>query len=165
MSSRLATYMEKEQLMKQLAEELKQLEQSGELKKELEFKEMLEALMREYSITSSELIVMLDPSRAEGGQDNQQRQRRQRRLKVYTNPHTGEVVETRGGNQKTLKAWKDQYGEETVEGWEAEAKQAAEGQGELDVSEKRAEGEQSKTQASKKGAGGEQKAGKDKQAV
>lgn len=33
------------------------------------------------------------------------------------NPHTGEFIETKGGNHKGLKAWKVQYGAETVESW------------------------------------------------
>lgn len=44
-------------------------------------------------------------------------QRRARALKVYKNPNNGEVVETKGGNHKVLKAWKEQYGSETVESW------------------------------------------------
>ena len=40
-----------------------------------------------------------------------------RALKRYTNPHTGEVVETRGGITKTLKAWRENYGKETVASW------------------------------------------------
>ena len=43
--------------------------------------------------------------------------RRKRKLKIYKNPNTGEVVETRGGNQKTLKAWKEEHGNDTVESW------------------------------------------------
>jgi hypothetical protein len=38
-------------------------------------------------------------------------------FKVYKNPHTGEVVETKGGNQKTLKEWKAEHGSDTVESW------------------------------------------------
>ncbi|AZE47229.1 transcriptional regulator MvaT, P16 subunit, putative [Pseudomonas chlororaphis] len=36
-------------------------------------------------------------------------------MKVYKNPETGEVVQTKGGNHKTLKEWKAQYGSATVE--------------------------------------------------
>ncbi|MBN0809937.1 DNA binding protein, partial [Pseudomonas aeruginosa] len=43
--------------------------------------------------------------------------RRERALKRYKNPNNGEVVETKGGNHKVLKAWKEQYGAETVESW------------------------------------------------
>lgn len=36
--------------------------------------------------------------------------RRARSLKLYKNPHSGEIVETKGGNHKLLKEWKGQYG-------------------------------------------------------
>jgi hypothetical protein len=36
---------------------------------------------------------------------------------VYKNPHTGEVVETKGGNHKGLKEWKAEHGSATVESW------------------------------------------------
>lgn len=45
------------------------------------------------------------------------KKRRERMVKVYKNPHDGSVVETKGGNNKTLKAWKTQYGAETVDSW------------------------------------------------
>lgn len=31
--------------------------------------------------------------------------------------HTGEVIETKGGNHKGLKEWKSEHGAETVESW------------------------------------------------
>jgi len=43
--------------------------------------------------------------------------RKPRALKTYKNPHTGEVVETKGGNHKTLKKWKVEYSSEEVESW------------------------------------------------
>ncbi len=43
--------------------------------------------------------------------------RKPRQVKVYKKPHTGEVVETKGGNQKTLKEWKAKHGADTVESW------------------------------------------------
>jgi hypothetical protein len=38
-------------------------------------------------------------------------------LKVYKNPHTGEVVETTGGIHKALKEWKAEHGSATAESW------------------------------------------------
>jgi hypothetical protein len=38
-------------------------------------------------------------------------------VKVYQNPHTGELIETKGGNHRGLKAWKEQYGAATVDSW------------------------------------------------
>jgi uncharacterized protein YhaN len=45
------------------------------------------------------------------------RKRRARSVKIYRNPHNGEIVETKGGNHKTLKAWKAEHGSATVESW------------------------------------------------
>ncbi|SOC56208.1 H-NS histone family protein [Chromohalobacter canadensis] len=117
--SLLSEYMKKEQLLKQLSEELQQLEQDQRLTSELEFKEKLETLMKEYDKTPAAVIELLDPQPASRPASSQASTggRRKRKLKIYKNPNTGEVVETRGGNQKTLKAWKDQHGSETVESW------------------------------------------------
>jgi hypothetical protein len=46
--------------------------------------------------------------------------RRGRAVKIYKNPHNGEIVETKGGNHKTLKAWKAEHGSDEVESWLAE---------------------------------------------
>ncbi len=44
--------------------------------------------------------------------------RPKRALKTYRNPHTGEVVQTRGGNHRTLNQWREQYGKEAVQSWQ-----------------------------------------------
>lgn len=38
-------------------------------------------------------------------------------MTIYKNPESGEVVETKGGNYRTLKEWKAEYGSDTVESW------------------------------------------------
>lgn len=43
--------------------------------------------------------------------------RKARQVKTYKNPHNGEIVETKGGNHKTLKEWKAKWGGDVVEGW------------------------------------------------
>jgi hypothetical protein len=120
--SLLNEFIQKEQQLKQLQAEMERLQSDERLKAELEFKDKLEALMREFNKSAADVINLLDPQSAakpaaaakspasSGG-------RRKRKLKIYKNPNTGEVVETRGGNQKTLKAWKDEYGTELVETW------------------------------------------------
>ncbi|SDL68451.1 H-NS histone family protein [Modicisalibacter muralis] len=118
--SLLSEYMRKEQQLKQLSEELKQLEGDQRLKSELDFKERLEQLMKEFSKSASDVIELLDPKPQSSSSKSQAAPagaRRKRKLKIYKNPNTGEVVETRGGNQKTLKAWKDEHGNDTVESW------------------------------------------------
>ncbi len=112
----LTTYLQKEQQLKQLQEELKQLESNEGFKADLEFKSQLEDLMKQYEKSAADVLSLLNPtpgaatSKDGGGQ-------RKRKLRIYKNPTTGEVVEARSGNQKTLKAWKAEFGEEAVESW------------------------------------------------
>ncbi|MGB4074158.1 histone-like nucleoid-structuring protein, MvaT/MvaU family [Pseudomonas sp.] len=105
----------------QLAAQLKQLDElknDGGLKREIEFEEKLRKLMAEYGVSLKGIIALLDPqARANVTASAPHSQRRQRQVKVYKNPESGEVVETKGGNHKVLKAWKEQYGSEKVEGW------------------------------------------------
>ncbi|GHB01892.1 histone-like nucleoid-structuring protein, MvaT/MvaU family [Modicisalibacter luteus] len=120
MSSTLQKYVEKERLLKQLSEELKQLEGDQGFQRELEFKNKLEALMKDFDKSAADVIELLQPGKPAETKVSQPANgggRRKRRLKIYKNPNTGEVVETRGGNQKTLKAWKEEHGDETVESW------------------------------------------------
>lgn len=125
--SLLSKYVQKEELLKQLQAELAQLEQNEKLKAELQFKEKLEALMKEYEKSATDVIELLRPSSSgavatSAGSDSP-KGRRRRKTKVYKNPKTGEVIETRGGNHKTLKAWKAEHGSDTVESWVVEEKE------------------------------------------
>lgn len=45
-----------------------------------------------------------------------QPQTRQRKVKRYENPHTNEYIETKGGNNKTLKEWRQKWPNE-VDSW------------------------------------------------
>lgn len=121
MPSVLSDYLKKEKILKQLQDELQQLESNSELKKELEFKEKLHSLMSEYGKVAREVCEILEPSSLKapakaasvGG-------RKKQLLKIYKNPHTGEVVETRGGNNKAIQEWKAEYGHEEVVQWVVE---------------------------------------------
>ncbi|HBM09815.1 transcriptional regulator [Pseudomonas sp. Choline-3u-10] len=105
----------------QLAAHLKQLDalkNDGELKREIEFEEKLRNLMVDYGVSLRDIISLLDPQ-ADGTTaiPATRGPRRQRQLKIYKHPDTGEVVETKGGNHKILKAWKEKHGADVVEGW------------------------------------------------
>lgn len=121
--SRLAEFRRlEEQLAMQLAE-LEDMKSDQSLQKEIEFEEKLKALMAEYSVNLGSIINLLDPSsqlRSSSTTRPAQRQRKERQVKIYKNPHNGETVETKGGNHKTLKAWKEEYGSEEVESWRAQ---------------------------------------------
>lgn len=110
-------YIQKEQQLKQLQQELARLEDDQRLKSELEFKAKLESLMAEFEKRPSDVIALLDPNQGSGKSATSTTGRRKRRLKIYKNPHTGDVIETRGGNHKELRSWKSEHGDETVESW------------------------------------------------
>ncbi|RKS18941.1 H-NS histone family protein [Pseudomonas sp. WPR_5_2] len=110
------------QLEKNLAEQLQALEalkDDAGLKKEIEFESKLRALLAEYGYSLKDVINLLDPQagRRAPAVESKAGSRKLRQVKVYKNPHTGEVVETKGGNHKTLKEWKAQHGAATVESW------------------------------------------------
>lgn len=116
MASRLSEFLKLQQQKEELEAQLKRMSENHAFKKELEFKDMLEALMTEYGMSSGDVLKMLDPVRVEQSQ-GENKQRKQRKLKIYKNPETGEVIETRGGNHKGLKSWKDEHGADEVESW------------------------------------------------
>lgn len=57
------------------------------------------------------------PVRVSSSASHLNRRAAQRAVRRYTNPHTGEVLETRGANHKRLKQWKAEFGVEVVEAW------------------------------------------------
>lgn len=121
---KISTYYEKQKAVQQLQEELQKMESDKELKKELDFKDELGKLMDKYGKSGKdmlEVLAALDPSvksKVEQGNGSANDGRKKRPLKTYRNPHTGEVVQTRGGNHKTLNAWRQQYGKEEVARWQ-----------------------------------------------
>lgn len=114
-------YRATEEAIKELQERLKNLSQDDKLQKELEFEGKLRKLMGEYQKTLRDINSLLDPDAKLGKAPRPAKAptqtKRARKVKQYKNPHTGEVIETKGGNHKTLKEWKATWGSETVEGW------------------------------------------------
>lgn len=120
--SKLAEFRE---LEKHLAEQMAALEamkgDSG-LQHEIEFEQKLRELLVGYGYSLRDIIAVLDPTSpvrrgTVGIKAPEKGTRRARQIKQYNNPHTGEVIETKGGNHKQLKEWKAEYGAETVESW------------------------------------------------
>lgn len=121
--SKIEIYEKKRQELERIQKELEKLESSDELKKEMQFKNDLEKLMDKYSKDAKEVLRVLgqiDPNVSSGSSAGTGT-RRSRPLMKYKNPHTGEVVKTKGGNHKTLKAWREQYGKEEVDKWKQPA--------------------------------------------
>jgi len=114
--SKLAEFRAAEQALKAQLAQLEALKNDEGLKREIEFEEKLKGLMNAYGKSLRDIIAILDPS-AGRTPAVAPKQRRARVVKVYHNPHTGELIETKGGNHRGLKAWKEQYGAATVDSW------------------------------------------------
>ncbi|KHA70548.1 transcriptional regulator [Pseudomonas chlororaphis] len=117
--SRLAEFRAAEKALQEQLKQLESLKNDAGLKKEIEFEEKLQGLMKTYGKGLKEIIAILDPNPAKSGLQTSAapKTRRARVVKVYHNPHTNELIETKGGNHRGLKAWKEQYGAATVDSW------------------------------------------------
>ena len=117
--SRLAEFRAAEKALQEQLAQLESLKNDAGLKKEIEFEEKLQGLMKTYGKGLRDIILILDPNpgKTSAAAASAPKQRRARVVKVYHNPHTGELIETKGGNHKTLKEWKAKWGGDVVEGW------------------------------------------------
>ena len=119
--AKINDYYQKKQLMEKLSEELAKLEQDQALKGELEFENKVRDLMKQYKKTPKDVLQILsaiDPTISGGKATSGTGTRAKRPMKTYKNPNTGEVVQTRGGNHKTLNEWRKKHGKETVQSWQ-----------------------------------------------
>jgi len=123
--SRLAEYRKLEQQLAAQLAELNAMKNDAGLQSEMEFEGKLRGLLAEYGYSLRDVISLLDPTAAKRGKSAplaapaEKRTRKARVLKIYKNPNSGEIVESKGGNNKTLKAWKNEHGAEAVESWRA----------------------------------------------
>ncbi|MBX8499187.1 transcriptional regulator [Pseudomonas cichorii] len=120
--SHLAEYRKLEQQLAAQLAELESLKGDSGLQAEMEFESKLRSLLAEYGYSLRDVISLLDPAAAKHGKPAvlaapDKGTRKARSLKVYKNPHSGEIVETKGGNHKLLKAWKNEHGSDVVESW------------------------------------------------
>lgn len=122
--SLIQEYRQTEAAIQELKQRLEQLNADERLQNELEFEKQLRGLLGEHNKSLRDVIAILDPDASTTTNASRKstsapaaQQRRPRSLKRYKHPKTGEVIETKGGNHKLLKAWKAEHGADVVEGW------------------------------------------------
>lgn len=118
--SKLLEFRKAEQALREQLARLESLKHDQELKREMEFEDKLKALLQEYDYKLQKIVDILDPQPIHVPELDileQESGRRVRKLQVWKNPITGEVLETKSGNNKKLKAWKEEYGEKFVSSW------------------------------------------------
>ncbi|NKF28144.1 DNA binding protein [Pseudomonas sp. BGM005] len=119
--SRLAEFRKLEQQLAEQLAELESMKSDSGLKKEMEFESKLRALLGEYGFSLKNIISILDP---EAGRRSSapiavpvKPARKARDVKIYKNPNSGELIQTKGGNHRQLKEWKVEFGADVVESW------------------------------------------------
>lgn len=119
--SSLQEYRNLQHTIRELTDRMNSLSNDTKLKQEIEFEEKVRSLMAQYNKSLKDVVAILDPDNklSTGGKTSKTSTgpKRARKVKQYKNPKTGEVIETKGGNHKELKAWKEKYGADTVESW------------------------------------------------
>ncbi|MEE4914987.1 histone-like nucleoid-structuring protein, MvaT/MvaU family [Pseudomonas alliivorans] len=115
-----------------LKDKLTQLEEKPGLAKDLAFTEEFIRLKDRYNFTASDVLRLIKPGLAfteissiehihealqSIAKDAPATKSTAKSMRRYRNPHTGEVVETRGSNHNRLKAWKEQFGSDAVTSW------------------------------------------------
>ncbi|MBX8498964.1 DNA binding protein [Pseudomonas cichorii] len=117
----LAEFRKLEQQLAVQLSELETLKNDSGLEKEIEFETKLRDLLPKYNFSLRDVISILDPQASSRKGTtvvaDAKITRKMRSVKVYKNPHSGEIVETKGRNHKTLKEWKSQYSSDEVESW------------------------------------------------
>lgn len=110
--SKYQEYLEIGKQIAELMEKKSRLKDDEEVVKATQFKEELDGLMEKYGMTAGDVVELVA-----GKASKKRPTRKERSPKTWTNPHTGEVVHSKGANHKTLNAWRDQYGKEAVQEW------------------------------------------------
>jgi hypothetical protein len=116
--SKLAEYRNLERHLAEQTALLDSLKNDPALQKEVEFEEQLRALLGEYGKSLRDIEALFSPiAKRPSNAPFEKKTRKARTLKTYKNPLTDEVVQTKGGNNSVLKAWKAEFGAEEVNGW------------------------------------------------
>jgi hypothetical protein len=116
--SKLAEYRNLERHLAEQTALLDSLKNDPALQKEVEFEEQLRALLGEYGKSLRDIEALFGPiAKRPSNAPLEKKTRKARTLKTYKNPLTDEVVQTKGGNNSVLKAWKAEFGAEEVNGW------------------------------------------------
>lgn len=114
-------YRSIEESIRELEARREALKGDPKLQEELEFETKLRDLLATFGKSLRDVKAILDPqgsgTKAPKAVTGKQGHRSPRQVKVFKNPHTGEVVETKGGNHKTLKGWKAEHGNDAVQSW------------------------------------------------
>lgn len=127
MSTSLNEYQKKRALLEQLQSELQAIEEDPKFSEQLRFVEEINAVLTKYNKPADALAALLPPSTREklssassAPSGRTRRARKPSRTRIFEHPETGERVEAKSMNHKTIRRWVQEHGKDTVEGWVVE---------------------------------------------
>ena len=121
MESTIARHQKLAEEKRKIDEQLAKLAKDSEYLKDSECRKAVEEILERHEREITDLVRLFPevtpaPSSKKPGQATR-RQRQRPKLVRYQNPHTEEIVESRSLNNKTLKAWVEKHGKDTVKSW------------------------------------------------
>lgn len=118
--ARLAEYREAERALAQQVAAFEELRASEELKKAIAFDAELDDFLSRHKMSRAALLEFLSAGSGDEGKAPRPAQGRRSptfKTRTYNNPHTGETITIKLGNNAKFKAWCDKYGRDVVDGW------------------------------------------------
>ena len=121
MTDPISRYEQLRQEEERIAKEIASLKEDDAFKNDMACKQDIEQSLKDHGKTPQDLLSLFPeilPDTSSPKRTRTKEQSRTRRpLKRYTHPDTGETIESRGLNQKTLRAWSKDHGLEVVKSW------------------------------------------------
>ena len=122
---KIAQYTAAEKALARQVTALEELKNDPELKRELEFSAELDDLLAKYSFSRSKLHGFLNAQeaaikaaeKAEKKPVGSKSKTPTGKVKLWTNPHTGEKIESARRDHNVLLGWTEQYGLKEVLSW------------------------------------------------
>lgn len=114
MTSLAAKVASLEAQVSELQAEIDKITTSPIYKTEVEFRDKVKALMGEYGMSLNNVVNLIEPKAPAASKTVKGNARL---TMTYKNPHTQEVVETKGMNHRTLREWREKWGKVEVAGW------------------------------------------------
>lgn len=131
--SKFASYVESKDALEELKKKVALLEKDESVQKVIGFQSKLNDLMEKYKVTRADVLRLwgiedagsksvkvtkaVKPVKVKKTAKAGDKRFQARPVKTFKNPHTGEVVKTKGGNHKVLNAWRETYGKEVIDSW------------------------------------------------
>ncbi len=122
----LLAFRELEKKLEAIQREMDDIKNTDSYRIDAEFYQELIALMSTYDQSPQDVVALFNrgdakqaaaPASEKRAKKAPTSRRHRRPARIYTNPHTGEVIKTRNPKNRELRLWMAKYGPDVVTGW------------------------------------------------